>query len=60
MGGIEWNRNKNEKTFIKSNFLFFLKLEKKNEIRINCHKTLIFILSNEKHKALLPRSHVKF
>ena len=33
---IEWNRNrkKRKKKFIKSNFLFSLKLKKKNEIRI--------------------------
>ena len=36
MRGIEWNRNRKKKTkkkFIKSNFLYFLKL-KKNETRI--------------------------
>ena len=34
-------------------------IEKKNEIRIAI-KRLIFVLSNEKHKASLPESHVRF
>ena len=51
MRGITWNRNrrKNEK-----------KVYKKNQQNLNCHKTLTFVLSNEKQKASLPGSHVRF
>ena len=58
--GIGWNRNrKKRKKVYKIQFSFFPETEKKNR-NYNCHKTLIFVLSNEKHKASLPGSHVKF
>ena len=51
---------KNEKKVIKSNFLFLKLKKKKLKRNPNCHKTFIFVLSNEKHKASLPGSHVTF
>ena len=62
MRGLEWNRNrkKNVKKICKFQFSFFPETEKKRKRKKNCHKTLIFVLSNEKHKGLLPGSHVKF
>ena len=60
MLAVKLNTNRKKTIwFIKSNFLFFLKLKKKKR-NWNCHKRLTFVLSNQKHKASLPGSHVKF
>ena len=64
MRGTEWNRNrkKSEKKVYKIQFSFFPEIEKKKKKQqnLNCHKMLTFVLSNEKQKASLPGSHVRF
>ena len=61
MRGIEWNGNwKKWKKSYKIQFSFPEIEKKKLKRNPNCHKTFIFVLSNEKHKASLPGSHVTF